>query len=316
MIDIYNLNLEDKSICSKSGSTSPLWLSPVLNRRVRKQSAEYQEKITKSSSSQEITQVMSQDEVSLKDTQTDDEQATVCEISIEESKFEAQIEDPVVVKEAFRISTGAIPKRPKFLVEVTIESDDVVRRRDNPEKPKTPLSERAIKIRQAKEAFFRSTIPSTSTTDNENYRLSQISIGSFSTISNSVENISLSTSALLTNSDNTENILVDNESLKTNSITQITANSEDGQDSSKSSMFGLSTIATKLRKVKLKKGTKEAQKMNTIPVLCRQSLNVDLFKTSEPPIQASPKPEKSQSAFRFKKNKNSNVKKSKSLGLL
>lgn len=308
MIDIYNLNLEDKSICSKSGSTSPLWLSPVLNRRVRKQSAEYQEKITKSSSSQEITQVLSQD------TQTDDEQATVCDIiSIEESKCEAQVEDPVVVKEAFHISTGAIPKRPKFLVEVSIESDDVVRRRDDPEKPKTPLSERALKIRQAKEAFFRATTTS-SPADHENYRLSQISIGSFSTISNSIENVSLSTSAMLTNSDNTENIFVDNASIQTSSITQTTVNSEDGQDSSKSSLFGLSTIATKLRKVKLKKGTKEVQKMNTIPLLCRQSLNVDLFKTSEPPNQS--KPEKSQSAFRFKKNKSSNVKKSKSLGLL
>lgn len=308
MIDIYNFNLEDKSMGCKSGSTSPLWLSPVLNRRVRKQSAEYQEKITKSGSSQEM---------SMKDAQTDDEQATICDISIEESKFEAQIEDPVVVKEAFQISTGAIPKRPKFLVEVTIDSNEVVRRRDDPEKPRTPLSERALKIRQAKEAFFKAPVPSTASPgDHENYRLSQISIGSFSTISNSVENISLSTSAMLTNSDNTENILVDNASIKTTSITQITGNSEDGQDSSKSSMFGLSTIATKLRKVKLKKGTKEAKKMNTIPVLCRQSLNVDLFKTLESPTQSSSKPEKTQSAFRFKKNKNPNVKKSKSLGLL
>lgn len=304
MIDIYNHNLEDKTICSKSGSSSPLWLSPVLNRRVRKQSAEYQEKITKSNSSHEITQ----EDISF-NAQTDDEQVTICDVSIEEPKSEEKvlIEEPIIVKEAFQISTGAIPKKPKFQVEVIVEPE--VRLRDDSEKPKTPLSERALKIRQAKEAFFRAPIPSTSSSNEqqENYRLSQISIGSFSTISNSIENVSSSTSAF----QNPEITSADDASIKTSSLTQ---NTDDGQDSSKNSnKFGLATIATKLRKVKLKKGTKEVQKMNTIPVLCRQSLNVDLFKDSEPVPKT---PEKANSAFRFKKNKERNVKKSKSLGLL
>lgn len=310
MIDIYTYNIEDKAI-SKSGSSSPLWLSPILARRVRKQSAEYQDKIAKSSSAGNIPQ----EEVSIKDDKCQTDTEVVCDIRIEEIKpiEVVQIEEPIVVKEAFQISTGAIPKRPKVQVDSIVESD-IVQLREN--KPKTPLSERAQKIRQAKEAFFKSPTTPTSSLETENYRLSLISIGSTSTISNSVENISSSASMLQTNNEFTDKVSIDSVA-KTSSLPRNIQNSDGSQISPKSSKFGLSSIATKLRKVKLKKASKEAGKMNTIPVLCRQSLNVDLFNESalsEP--QASPKPEKSQSAFRFKKNKNDTVKKSKSLGLL
>lgn len=311
MIDIYNHNIDEKTICSKSGSSSPLWLSPILARRVRKQSAEYQDKIAKSSSAGNIPH----EEVSIKDDKYQTDTEVVCDVRIEEpTPVEvAQVEEPIVVKEAFQISTGAIPKRPKVQVEISVESD-VVQMREN--KPKTPLSERAQKILKAKEAFFKAPISQPSSLELENYRLSQISIGSMSTISNSIENISSSASLLPTNSEHIEKLSIDSNA-KTSSLPRNVQNSDGSQDSPKSSKFGLSSIATKLRKVKLKKSTKGVDKMNTIPVLCRQSLNVDLFNESalsEP--QTSAKPEKSQSAFRFKKNKNETVKKSKSLGLL
>lgn len=309
MISIYNHNLEDSVNCSKSGSTSPLWLSPVLDRRVRKQSAEYQQKIIKSASGHEITQ----EENFVKEIATEDE--TICDVSIEEIKSDDKVvvEMPIVVKEAFQISTGAIPKRPKIQVKVSLDPD-VVHMRDGTTKPKTPLTERALKIRQAKEAFFKAPNTSTSSSnEHENYRLSQISIGSMSTISNSTENFCSSTSVLPTNNESIEIASIDSSS-KTSSLPRNITNSDDGQESSKSSKFGLSSIATKLRKVKLKKPGKEVQKMNTIPVLCRQSLNVDFISDSSEQNQA--KPEKSQSAFRFKKVKDENVKKSKSMGLL
>lgn len=303
MIDIYNHNIDDKTIASKSGSSSPLWLSPILGRRVRNQSEEYQDKVLKSSSAGQIPQefVFTKDEKSQFNTEA------VCEVTIEEQKptEKAQVEQPIIIKEAFQLSTGAIPK---VHVEILIDSD-VVQMREN--KPKTPLSERATKIRQAKEAFFKTPTSQPSSLEIENYRLSQISIGSLSTISNSIENISSSASLLPTNY---EKLSIDSNA-KTSSLPRNVQNSDGSQDSPKSSKFGLSSIATKLRKVKLKKSSKDVEKMNTIPLLCRQSLNVDFVHESTL-SQSSSKPEKSQSSFRFKKNKNELIKKSKSLGLL
>jgi len=51
--------------------------------------------------------------------------------------------------------------------------------------------------------------------------------------------------------------------------------------SSGKSRFGLSNLASKLRKVKLRKSSKDLTKMNTVSLLCRQSLIVDITGTTE-----------------------------------
>ncbi|KAG5671794.1 hypothetical protein PVAND_001970 [Polypedilum vanderplanki] len=299
MIEKYHQNIEQKST-SNSNSSSPLWLSPVLDRRVRKQSAEYQFKIMKSNSFQEINE-----EEDVCEKIENETPKTSTAVAIVEEQTVINIDLPPQTQSA----TGCIPKIPKNLPKIQVETDEVVHKRSESEKPKTPLSERALKIKQAKEAFFRSTVsPFKDEQTNWNYRLSQISVGS--TDSNSIENMSCSTSMLPTND---PVVKVIDEENKTSSlprnVSSTASTSEFERDSQKHSKFGLSTLATKLRKVKLKRGPKEVQKMNTVPVLCRQSLNVNLFSNQSSTSESQP-----QSSRQLKKPSDDSVMKSKSLG--
>lgn len=299
MIEKYHQNIDQKST-PNSNSSSPLWLSPVLDRRVRKQSAEYQFKIMKSNSFQEINE----DEITESNEILPTTPIAVASVE-EETVIKIQLPPPT------QSATGCIPKVPKMpQIQVEEAAIEVVQKRSDLEKPRTPLSERALKIRQAKEAFFRSTVsPFKDEQSNWNYRLSQISVGS--TDSNSIENMSSSTGMLPTRD---AVVQVIHEESKTSSlprnVSSTASATEFERESPKHSKFGLSTIATKLRKVKLKRGTKEVQKMNTVPVLCRQSLNVDLFSDSSASSGSNKKPPPSQLA----KPSDENVKKSKSLG--
>lgn len=313
MIDRYTYNIDKKSNSpNSSGSCSPIWRSPILDRRVRKQSEEYQYKILKSNSFQEIGE---SDKEKTGDELQDNLEAV--------GKAKAQSSTETLI-EAHKVSEteGAIAKEfkpPEPNVVVTLPDpqtfSDTVTMRCDTNKPRTPLSERAMKIKQAKEAFLKMPLISHESSHSDwSYRLSQISVGS--TDSNDTGSLMkcLSAGVLAENIEsNGDDTSADN---KSSSLPRSTTGlSEIASESSKSSRFGLSSLATKLRKVKLKRSTKEVQKMNTVPVLCRQSLAVD-FSANNNPSSSSEQKSQSSGISRFRKNKHDNIKKSKSLGIL
>ncbi|XP_055849624.1 uncharacterized protein LOC129914407 [Episyrphus balteatus] len=155
------------------------------------------------------------------------------------------------------------------------------------EKPRTPLSERAIRLQKAKEEFLKSgALPKTVTmrreevvdgqrtrekTENRRSHQSMCSDVSASGLDEMIFLKSVSVGALPADSD--------------------CSNQGDGYDSlprsvSRSakltSKLGFATLASKLRKVKLRRGSKDNTtqpppiKENTLSILCRQSLFVDL----------------------------------------
>lgn len=301
MIDRYNTNKLSNS-SNSSGSCSPLWRSPIMDRRVRKQSEEYQHKIVKSSSFGDCEKVQND--------------AATESIKIEvESSTETLIE-PVKVSE----SKGAIPKEPKLFEAGLSDSKsfpDVVTMRSDRSKPRTPLSERAMRIKQAKEAFLKTPVVSNDSSHSDwSYRLSQISMGSTdSNTDNGSVMKCFSAGVLRENYCETDDSTVaeTKSSSLPRSIQGLSNDSETVSESSKSSRFGLSSLATKLRKVKLKRNAKEVKKMNTVPLLCRQALAVDFNSAPDPEPKRS---ESSQGVGRFRKSKHENIKKSKSLGIL
>lgn len=153
------------------------------------------------------------------------------------------------------------------------------------EKPRTPLSERAIRLQKAKEEFLKSSaIPKTPNirreeTDvqrtrerTENRRSHQSMCSEVST--SGMDEISLlksiSVGALPADSDCSEQTGYDSLPRSVSRSAKFT------------SKLGLATLASKLRKVKLRRGSKDSTnqppsvKETTLSVLCRQSLFVDL----------------------------------------
>lgn len=313
MINRYNFNIEKKSNSPNSsgagsGSCSPIWRSPILDRRVFKQSEEYKCKLLRSNSLRDIV---------------DSEKNKPSDGVHQDLKQDEESGVEIITEKLMELKTvsenkGAIPKETKL--EPTPEpqsfSDTVTMRSDNSFKPGTPLSERAMKIKQAKEAFLRTPLASHDSGQSDwSYRLSQISVGSTDSNAESCSLIKCLSAGVLEESigeqDDNTSTEMKSMSLPRNTIGN---DSESVSETSKSSRFGLSSLATKLRKVKLKRNTKEVKKMNTVPVLCRQSLAVDFTpNTSADPSMRS---ESSQGSSRFRKNKHDNIKKSKSLGIL
>ena len=317
MIDRYTLNMDKKSNSpNSSGSCSPIWRSPILDRRVRKQSEEYQHKIIKSNSSQEIGEKENDGVITIEGQPS----IEIHDVK-QESSTETLIDDKIVTG-----NKGAIPKEPKTasailpIVEPQIAVESVTLRCDSSNKPRTPLSERAMKIKMAKEAFLKMPLISHDSSQSDwSYRLSQISVGSTDSNTDTGSLMKcLSAGVLMTEVD--DKTSTDNKSSSLPRSTKGFGNdSETTSETSKSSRFGLSSLATKLRKVKLKRNTKEVPKMNTVPVLCRQSLAVDFTSANSKNNNGSASADKagsSQNASRFRKNKHENIKKSKSLGIL
>lgn len=310
MIDRYNSTLDKNSNSpNSSGSCSPIWRSPIMDRRVRKQSTEYQTKILKSNSSQDV------DEVGKSAARNGQETLENSSASHNESSTETLIEP----KEEESKNKGAIPKNPKVL-ETSLSSetmpDVVIMRGDSSNKPRTPLSERALKIKQAKEAFLKMPLLSQDSGHSDwSYRLSQISVGSTDSNTDNSSILKCFSAGVLgqeiVETDDSASIV------KSSSLPRTTKglgnDSETASETSKSSRFGLSSLATKLRKVKLKRNTKEVNLMNTVPVLCRMSLAVDFTPSGSEGGNLADTPQKPS---RFRKNKHDNIKKSKSLGIL
>lgn len=296
MIDRYNINNKMPNSSNSSGSCSPIWRSPIMDRRVRKQSEEYQHKIVKSNSSGDCEKLQSSE-------------------ATDSSKFEAESSTETLIEPAkTNESKGAIPKEQKLLDLSDSKSfPDVVTMRSDRSKPRTPLSERAMKIRQAKEAFLKTPVISNDSSQSDwSYRLSQISMGSTDSNTDTGSVMKCLSAGVLreTYDDSLEET---KSSSLPRSIQGLSNDSETVSMSSKGSRFGFSSLATKLRKVKLKRNAKEVKKMNTVPLLCRQTLAVDFNNAPNPEPKRS---ESSQGVCRFRKGKHDHIKKSKSLGIL
>lgn len=139
----------------------------------------------------------------------------------------------------------------------------------------TPITDRALKIRRAKEEFLRPTNLHGCYGEGEEVwmknRTSQISAGSESSIDECI--ITKSASAGMIAASALENAQVGGyESLPRSSM----RNSESPGISG--GRFGFGTLASKLKRVKLRKsGSKDLSKLNTVSSLCRQSLMVEIL---------------------------------------
>lgn len=146
------------------------------------------------------------------------------------------------------------------------------------ESPKTPLSERALKLLKAKEEFFNPIRNVVKNRDHWANRLSQISMNS-----EVVQNDGMlmkSASVGILGSPKQDNQHPSGYTSLPRNTKSPTSTDNEGKESSNESKnrnrFGLSNIASKLRKVKLRRSSKDLTKMNVVSTLCRQSLMVDI----------------------------------------
>lgn len=136
----------------------------------------------------------------------------------------------------------------------------------------TPITDRALKLRKAKEDFLRPDNLRACYCEGEEVwtknRQSQISGGSESSIDECVITKSASAGMIAA-------------SASTESIPRCTMRNSESPGTS-GGRFGFGSIASKLKRVKLRKsGSKEMTKMNTVSKLCRHSLMVELAPKKE-----------------------------------
>ncbi|XP_058451687.1 uncharacterized protein LOC131430584 isoform X2 [Malaya genurostris] len=149
------------------------------------------------------------------------------------------------------------------------------------------MSQRALKLKKAKEEFLQNPT-GVSRTDGQrqqiwNNRISQISMASANSIDDALLMKSSSAGVIDGTTTEGENSQQESlyESLPRDSSGALSTGGGCDEVSSRntsvhSSRFGLSNLASKLRKVKLRRSSKDLSKMQTISTLCRQSLMVDI----------------------------------------
>lgn len=148
------------------------------------------------------------------------------------------------------------------------------------EKPKTPISERALKIQKAKEEFLSGVRTLPRQDSKAKNRLSQISIDSDTSLCEGALLKSASVGMISMKADDSDGIeTYDSLPRKV---------SRSGKFTSK---LGFANIASKFRKVKMRRDSRETQS-NTVSALCRQSLHVDLKHPSDEPHQRQSVPER------------------------
>lgn len=131
------------------------------------------------------------------------------------------------------------------------------------DKPKSPISERALKIQKAKEEFLRG-VPTLPKQDSKGKnRLSQISIDSDTSLCEGALMKSASVGMISMKADDSDAVE------SSDSLPRKVARSRKF-----TSKLGFANIASKFRKVKMRRETKETAG-NTVSALCRQSLLVD-----------------------------------------
>ena len=145
----------------------------------------------------------------------------------------------------------------------------------------TILSERALKLKIAKEEFLRTSSSirgsSSHSQKSSKNRLSQISAGSES----STDDVMIAKSASAGMIHSASGSYAGNNSDASTGCDSLPRNAPRPSKSQGTvGKFGLSTIASKLRNVKLRKNSKELPKMNTVQKLCRQSLMMDITNVS------------------------------------
>lgn len=181
--------------------------------------------------------------------------------------------------------------------------------------PDTPLSERAQKLKKAKEEFLKTSAHRAAcncqSEDIWKNRLSQISAGSESSADERM--ITKSASVGMINSSVSGNgcAAVAGSAGYVSLPRNATRNSKSQGTIGK---FGFSTIASKLRNAALRKNSKELPKKNAISVLCRQSLMVDISKAERDRLakesanesgastSSAPDKQKSQSTEKLRKS--------------
>lgn len=362
MIAKYN---DEVSRTSKSptptGSCSPVaWRSPVADRRVKKQTANYQEQVellarssstgsikggretfTPKLSRHQLPQTTAPDDY---DSKEDEVYETVLSYDCLKKKLtkhqkdsEKQQSDDVakLTQELEKClqqqkSQGAIKKTPDYgrstsLMDKPANTPPKITRRNEPTSrpvfetsiscsppeseattaPRSPLNRRAEKIRKAKEEFLRMNQEPTAPEKRTNWsnRLSQISSLSTESADDMIVQKSASSGAI-------EEPMYDvHFSASGQSLTashgepkDISSNKE---SLSKTGDSKLGFITSKLRKVKLRRNSKDLKQAGAISALCRQSLVADI-------TGQSTKADKSNSSSRNSLNANENVKKSSS----
>ncbi|XP_058837710.1 uncharacterized protein LOC131693684 [Topomyia yanbarensis] len=149
------------------------------------------------------------------------------------------------------------------------------------------MSQRALKLRKAKEEFLQNSTEGARAEQRQQIwknRISQISMASANSVDDTLLMKSASAGVIggkpAAGEEARERGSV-YEALSRDSARVVSAESGGDEGSSRntsahSSRFGLSNLASKLRKVKLRRSSKDLSRMQTISTLCRQSLMVDI----------------------------------------
>lgn len=145
--------------------------------------------------------------------------------------------------------------------------------------PDTPLSERAQKLKKAKEEFLKTSAHRSAcncqSEDIWKNRLSQISAGSESSADERMITKSASVGMINSSASGNGGAGVAGSAGYVSLPRNATRNCKSQGTIGK---FGFSTIASKLRNAALRKNSKELPKKNAVSTLCRQSLMVDISK--------------------------------------
>ncbi|KAJ8910480.1 hypothetical protein NQ315_002733 [Exocentrus adspersus] len=272
---------------NSSGSNSPIaWRSPSLERRVKAQTEKYQEELIKmspllggrrevqksasvsyiSSESKQVTVPVRRESVQ------ENLLSSLCEANAINETGQEKIEDsPQYHKNPLR-----------KLLTLNISPNN------NTDTSKHSPEVRFKKLQKAKEEFLKSTPMSAppQLTTNEDIvkfptrnRLSQISVDSESSFDSSLPGALMKSASVgMINVDPDTYRQIDPE-LQGRAYVSLPRNTSN----LKSNKFGLSSIASKFRKVKMRRGKerdKNKDSMNTISTLCRHSLVVDITKHS------------------------------------
>lgn len=181
--------------------------------------------------------------------------------------------------------------------------------------PDTPLSERAQKLRKAKEEFLKTSAHRSAcncqSEDIWKNRLSQISAGSESSADERIITKSASVGMINSSASGNGGAGVAGSAGYVSLPRNATRNCKSQGTIGK---FGFSTIASKLRNATLRKNSKELPKKNAISTLCRQSLMVDISKAERDRLakesanasgtstSSAPDKQKSQSTEKLRKS--------------
>lgn len=285
MLARYNQKISEQEATSvksggSSGSNSPVaWRSPIAERRVKAQTERYQQEVEKLSPLIGVRKEV-QKSASVGILHPGNKQVTVIkepERQVQKGLSKSSSESVITSNENKPMEKEKKKEELKLSI---YKPDDSA----SPSKPSPQL--RSRKLQKAKEDFLNSgcsSAPVTSQTKDDSSikfptrnRLSQISVGSESSCDSSTyEGLLIkSASAGMINIDADTYRKIDPEIHREGYVSL-------PRNCMKPKQGFLGNIASKFRKIKMRRGRdRNANKMNTISALCRQSLVVDINKSS------------------------------------